>query len=93
MAAVPSNQQPTGYTLVKIRKNLHLLRAAEAVGSQSDLARKVGCNRALVNHMIIGRRGITAEMAVAIEQATDGAVSRADLRPDLFRGFCDAGCR
>ena len=70
-------------------KNLHLERASTIAGSQSELARAIGVNRALINHMTAGRRAITAEMAVAIEKVTKGAVSRADLRPDLFAGFCD----
>ena len=74
-------------------KNLHLERASNIAGSQSDLARALGVNRALVNHMTAGRRNVTAEMAVAIEKITEGAVSRADLRPDLYKNFCDKGCR
>ena len=70
-------------------KNLHLERASTIAGSQSELARSLGVNRALINHMTAGRRSVTAEMAVAIEKITEGAVSRADLRPDLFRDFCD----
>lgn len=40
--------------------------------------------QALVSQWESGTVVLTAERCVQIEQVTDGAVTRADLRPDLF---------
>jgi hypothetical protein len=45
-----------------------------------------GVSGGMVGHWIAGRHRITAERAIQIEAATDGAVTRAELRPDLFGG-------
>jgi transcriptional regulator with XRE-family HTH domain len=45
-----------------------------------------GVSAGMVGHWIAGRHRITAERAIQIEAATDGAVTRAELRPDLFGG-------
>ena len=51
---------------------------------QKEAAKLFGVSQGLVSHWLAGRRRITAERAKQIEQATAGAVTRADLRPDLF---------
>jgi DNA-binding transcriptional regulator YdaS (Cro superfamily) len=65
-------------------KNDPLLRAAEAVGSFSELARIVGVSRqALLNWR---KRQIPLERCPLIERATRGTrkpVSREELRPDI----------
>ncbi|MBN6743555.1 helix-turn-helix domain-containing protein [Acidithiobacillus sp. MC2.1] len=38
----------------------------------------------LVSQWITGRTVITAERAAQIELSTNGAVTRAELRPDIF---------
>lgn len=60
-----------------------ITRAIEFAGSEAKLGAATGYSQ----HAIwqAKRRGrVSAEMAVAIERATQGAVSRAELRPDLF---------
>lgn len=44
----------------------------------------LGVSQSLVTHWLNGRKAITAERALQIEQATGGAVKRAELRPDLW---------
>jgi len=58
-------------------------RAAEAVGGQSALARKLGCTPQAVSKMCSTGR-VPAERVLAIESATDGVVTRHQLRPDLY---------
>lgn len=57
--------------------------------TQSDFAAamtKAGhkTTQALVSHWETGEVVITAERAVQIETITQGAISRSDLRPDLW---------
>jgi TorA maturation chaperone TorD len=61
-----------------------LERAVEIAGGQSALARKLGLKQANVWHWLNRAEHVPAEQAIAIEAATNGAVSRAELRPDLF---------
>ena len=58
-------------------------RAVALVGSESKLSRATGYSQPAINKA--RRKGrVTAEMAIAIERALHGAVSRQELRPDLF---------
>jgi DNA-binding transcriptional regulator YdaS (Cro superfamily) len=67
-----------------------LLRAVKAAGTQSKLAAKMresGCTTAsqqLISYWLTSKTLIGAEWWAAIEFATDGAVTRSDLRPDVF---------
>lgn len=65
--------------------NRHLAIAVELLGSQAALARACGYSRSGINLVLHGRRQVTAELAVAVERATGGEVTRVALRPDLFR--------
>ena len=58
-------------------------RAAQLVGGQSALARKLGCTPQAVSKMC-STGSVPAERVLAIEEATGGAVTRHDLRPDLY---------
>jgi len=51
-------------------------------GSKADLARKIGAQPQLVWQWSSGVRPVPIERCVPIERATDGAVTRKDLRPD-----------
>lgn len=53
--------------------------------SQSELARALGVTQGLVSHWVTGRVRITAERAIQIEEVTGGAVTRQELRPDLYQ--------
>jgi DNA-binding transcriptional regulator YdaS (Cro superfamily) len=64
--------------------NSHAIqRAADLVGGQSALARKLGCTSQAVSKMCSTGR-VPAERVLAVESAVEGAVSRHELRPDLY---------
>ena len=64
-------------------------QAVQLLGSQQKLASAVGRSQNAVFHAKSTGR-VTAEMALAIDRATGGAVSRHQLRPDVY-GVPDAG--
>lgn len=57
-------------------------RAAEQLGGQSKLAESLGVTPMAVT--LWKQRGVPPERCIPIEQATGGAVTRYDLRPDIF---------
>lgn len=57
-------------------------RASSIVGSRAELARRIGVSAEAVRKWELGK--LPAERCLAIEAATGGAVTRAELRPDLF---------
>lgn len=58
--------------------------AIKIAGSEVKLGKAAGYSQNAIWHA--KRRGhVTAEMAIAIDVATNGAVSRHRLRPDIFR--------
>jgi DNA-binding transcriptional regulator YdaS (Cro superfamily) len=63
-------------------------RAVEICGGQTALAKKIGKRQSYVSmalhRMGKGRQKVAAEICALIEEATDGAVTRHDLRPDLW---------
>ena len=60
-----------------------LRRAVAIAGSETKLSRATGYSQPAINKA--RRKGrVSAEMAIAIERALQGAVSRQELRPDLF---------
>lgn len=61
-----------------VNLNTYLTTVETAVA----LARKLGINPALISQWRTGVRPIPVERCAAIEEATGGAVSRRDLRPD-----------
>lgn len=63
--------------------NTAILRAVEVAGSQTRLAQLVGCSQQAVAKWIVRGRA-PAERVLSIEAATNGAVTRHDLRPDLY---------
>lgn len=58
-------------------------KAIDHCGSQSKLAKRAGCSQQQIAYLLKAEN-ITAEMAIKIDHATEGAVSRRDLRPDVF---------
>ncbi len=58
-------------------------RAIDCHGSQAKLADKMGCSQQQIAYLLKAK-SITAEMAMKVDAATNGAVSRHDLRPDVF---------
>ncbi len=51
-------------------------------GLASQLAATLGVSASYLSQMVNGSSAISAERAVDIEQATNGKVTRKDLRPD-----------
>jgi DNA-binding transcriptional regulator YdaS (Cro superfamily) len=68
----------------------HLEKAVEIVGSQSELARRLtdATNRTIrqahIWNWLNRDQRVPAEVVIHIERATEGAVSRSELRPDLY---------
>lgn len=57
-------------------------RAADAVGGQAALASICGVTSQAVSQWVRGIRPIPVERCAVIERATNGVVTRRDLRPD-----------
>lgn len=53
-------------------------------GSKAEMAKKLNITRTWMSQLISNRVICSPELAVEIERLTDGAVTRKDLRPDLF---------
>lgn len=62
----------------------HIERAVRLKGSQAGLAEAAGCTQQHISYLLKDATRVSAEMAIAIERATDGEVPRHVLRPDLF---------
>lgn len=60
-----------------------LEKAIALLGSRSALARKIGYTPQLIGMMVNGKARISAEVAMAVQIATDHAVMVYELRPDL----------
>lgn len=58
-------------------------RAIGHYGSQAKLAEAMGCSQQQIAYLLKAS-SITAEMAIKIDAATNGAVPRHELRPDIF---------
>ncbi|MEN5032925.1 YdaS family helix-turn-helix protein [Pseudomonas sp. Ps21-P2] len=52
-------------------------------GGKKLFAIQLGVTASYLSRLISGDRSITAERAIQIEDATGGAVSRVELRPDI----------
>lgn len=62
-----------------------LKRAVDLVGGQSALAKKLGCKQQNVWHWLHKSKKAAPLYAPAIEKATGGAVTKEELRPDIFK--------
>lgn len=59
-------------------------RAIQIKGSQQKLADAAGCSQQQIAYLMNEAKGISAEMALKVEKATGGEVTRHDLRPDIY---------
>jgi DNA-binding transcriptional regulator YdaS (Cro superfamily) len=59
-------------------------KAVTTYGSQAKLAAAAGCSQQLISQLLKGEVGVTAETALKIDAATNGAISKRELRPDIF---------
>jgi DNA-binding transcriptional regulator YdaS (Cro superfamily) len=62
------------------------MKLAEYIGngSYTDFGRLIGCTPQQVGRLVRGSRQASPRMARLIEQATNGTVTREELRPDIF---------
>ena len=63
----------------------HLVKAIEIVGSATLLASAIGVRQSAISNWRARGTVIDPFYCVAIERATNGAVTRQDLRPDDWR--------
>lgn len=62
-----------------------LEKAVEICGGQNGLAREISVGQGHVWHWLKkSTKGVPAEYCAAIERATNGYVTRSDLRPDIW---------
>ena len=68
------------------KTNIGALRTVirDHLRSQVAVARAVGVSPQAVSEILRRGRRVPAEWCLALEQATGGAVTRHDLRPDLY---------
>lgn len=59
-------------------------KAVAALNGQAEFARALKLNAGLVSQWVNGIRPVAAHHCITIETATDGAVTRYQLRPDVF---------
>lgn len=70
--------------------NTSIQLAAELLGSQQALAKAAGVTQPAVFKWLAGKTRPNFSAAIAIERATNGAVTRHDLRPDIYPNPTDA---
>ena len=63
---------------------MNITRYARETGGFPKLAKELGLNPEFLRQIAKGRRRASAKTAIAIEHATAGAVTREELRPDIF---------
>jgi DNA-binding transcriptional regulator YdaS (Cro superfamily) len=56
----------------------------DLLGGQKKAAKKIGVTQQAVCKWVNKEMPISASSAVKIEKATDGAVTRHEIRPDIF---------
>ena len=56
--------------------------ACERVGTQAGLAKAIDVSPAIVHQWRNGARPVPVQHCLSIERATEGSVTRRDLRPD-----------
>jgi DNA-binding transcriptional regulator YdaS (Cro superfamily) len=61
----------------------HILAAINIHGSQAKLADAMGCSQQQISYLLRAK-AVSAKMALRIEDATGGAVSRHALCPEIF---------
>lgn len=64
--------------------NAAIAQAVAAKGSNAALAAAIGVHESAVSLWKTARRVVPAQYCIPIEVATEGAVTRYQLRPDVF---------
>ena len=63
-------------------KRTPIQKACDIVGSQAEMSRRIGVSKGMVAQMYRGLRPVPVEHCRPIEDATNKAVMRWDLRPN-----------
>ena len=58
-------------------------KAIECLGSQDQLAKAVDLTQSAISFYATGQKRPSAEVAIRIEAATNGAVKAEEIRPDI----------
>lgn len=64
-----------------------LLKAIQDLGNQTLLAKKIGVNPSCVNKWLRQNKSIPYQYVLAIEEATEGRVTREELAPIMYNPF------
>ncbi|WP_421655067.1 transcriptional regulator [Microbulbifer harenosus] len=56
----------------------------EHFGTQTKAAKAIGVSQPAISWLLRGKQGINPLNAIKAEEATGGAVTRCELRPDVF---------
>lgn len=80
--SIPLDNYTIMFNNVSMDRNAALQKAIDMHGNASALARALGVSFVAVYKWRKGQ--VPPERALEIERLTDGAVTRQDLRPDLF---------
>lgn len=62
-------------------------KAVQELGCQQNLADAIGVKQSFISQLVSGTRPIPAKLCVKIEKATNGKVTREQLRPDIFTDY------
>lgn len=69
----------------KITAGIETLRAMlQPRGSRVEFARRVDVSDVHLRRLLVGMMRPSVELCIRIERETEGRVTRADLRPDIF---------
>ena len=58
--------------------------ATDILGAKGEMARFLGITPTWMSLLLSGKRRCSPILAIEIEKATKGLVSRRDMRPDLY---------
>lgn len=62
-----------------------LQTAIRVLKTQEALAAHIQCSQSMISYWLSkAKNGVPAEYCIAIERATNSAVTRHDLRPDIY---------
>jgi DNA-binding transcriptional regulator YdaS (Cro superfamily) len=64
-------------------RNPHIEAAIGHLGSQTKLAEAMGCSQQQISYLLRAKT-VSAKMAIRLEAATNGKVSRYTLCPEIF---------
>jgi DNA-binding transcriptional regulator YdaS (Cro superfamily) len=82
VCAASGNSSPTTYKEITLTLEEYFL--TEPKGAKLEMAQYLGVSATWISLLIHGRRLASAKLCVDIERATQGLVTRKELRPDLY---------